>query len=1093
VKLKILYKREKMNTKPIKLQMKYLIIIGILIGTLTSSLIAESISVTGTINAIVGDKYNPITKKMVATQIDYYIKTKDDKFYSLDINETSGVLLEKYINEKVNVEIDSDTKLYKKDGFSKKYKLLNIALSKNKTLNKKPPKNRYKKPWINLLCKFADRPRENITPKEIQKIFSNKYGYLEHYWRETTYGHIDINGTQTIDHWVTLVHNHDYYMNKDLVLAQRLENMHKDCVDASSSLYDKTLYAGYNMFFNDQVDGDIAYGQIGAFYTWIPNIHRSNLGLIAHEMGHGFGLRHSTTKDSGGDDYVSVWDVMSNFHNGDKIDIYSEIPQHTIAYNKQKLGAINSKYIFNYNQSDDSVTTDIHINRLETLPENNNSYLIAHIFSADKSKHYTIEVRDNTLQEYDKCLPDKGVIIHEIIDNRHRAYVIKKDYNGNGSNEGKHWVSGETFLDTNNNIQIDVLKEVGTGYNVHIHPTIDILPPSDLQLNIVAKNSIDIIWKDNSNNEDGFNIYYDDKLVATLDTNTTKYTYTDDSPFSGDIHTIKVKAYNSSVESYPLIKIFSSNVAFITSPKNADKVLNNHSVTINWDNNNINNISLTIAYRLNGKETIFTKISNPEGKNYTYTTPEEFDEIIFSLASYDTDNKQIDTSIVHLYSYSTIPNKPTDFNTTLVTVNKTNLSWKDNSDNESGFKIYNIENELVKTVDVNITSTTLDNLTRNTTYIFKIKAYNLRGESNASLVKFTTLDTNNSFPNKPTNFKEINVTQTTATLTWDQNSDDIDGYKIYYEGHLLPITLDKNSTSYTLSNLVENREYTYSLRAYNNAGESNVTEVTFKTLDINISKSIIMSPKNGDTVKAGDSLTVTWKNSGAQKVFLYIPGIYFGFVEDTSKTLKIPVKKKGKLFITLFSEINNKWEYDRITIKVKRDVLTLPAPTNLVASNITKHSVKLTWNDNAKNETGYKIKCRRVRRIELPENSESYTVRRLKANTQYRCKVRAFNGKVKSKPAIISFKTVDNTTSKSTIISPKNGDIVKAGEMLTITWKNRGGKKVYLSVPSIYSGFVKGTSKILKVPAKKKGKVFVTLYSKINHKWKSDKVMITIE
>jgi len=906
-------KREIMNIKLIKLQMKYLMLIGIFIGTLTSSLIANSISVTGRLNLIIGDKYNPITKKLVATQHDYYIKTKDDEFYSLDINETSGVLLEKYINKKVNVEIDSDTKLYKKDGSAKKYKLLNITLIENRILDKKTSPNNLKKPWINLLCKFADRPIENLTSAEIHKMFSNKYGYLEHYWRETTYGHIDINGTQTIDHWVTLPHDHSYYINNTRPIGEALDFLDKDCVAAAASLYDKDLYLGHNMFFNGSLGG-ASRGRLNKYITWIAPGHLSSLGVVAHEMGHGFGLSHSTVKGAHGE-YQSVWDVMSNAHIGDKIDIYREIPQHTIAYHKQRLGAIENQYIFNYNQSDDSITTDIHINRLETLPENNNSYLIAHIYSADKSKHYTIEVRDNTLQEYDASLPAKGVIIHEIIDNRKRAYVIREDISGNGSYGGRYWVSGESFIDRDNHLQIEVLEVSGTGYNMRIHPTIDILPPSDLELNMVAKNSVNIQWKDTSNNEDGFKIYYDDKLIATLDTNTTKYTYTEDSPFAGDKHTIKVKAYNDSADSYPLVTTFSAKAAFITSPKNTTNVLAKESITVNWNNNITNSRKLTIASYLNGKETLITKVNNIEGESYTFITPEKFDKIIIFLVSFDSNDKLIGTSKVNLYSYFTIPNKPTNFEVNNTTSNSAELNWSDNSNNESGFKIYNFK-ELIQTVDANTTSITLNNLIKNTTYSLKIKAYNPRGESDASFLKFTTPDMDIMLPNTPTNFKENNVTQTTAIVTWDANRDDIDGYKIYRKGDLLPIILDKNSTSYMLSNLLENREYTYSLRAYNRAGESNATEVTFKTLDINISKSIIVSPKNGDTVKAGEPLTITWKNNGAKKVYLFVPRIYSGFVKGTSITLKIPIKKKGKISMTLYSKIKHKWKSDKVTISV---------------------------------------------------------------------------------------------------------------------------------------------------------------------------------
>jgi len=78
-------------------------------------------------------------------------------------------------------------------------------------------------------------------------------------------------------------------------------------------------YKGINMMFNDSL-GCCAYG--GGRYatldgltqmwdtTWEPPWGYQNVAVIAHEMGHAFGLPHSS--GAYGATYDNEWDVMSD-------------------------------------------------------------------------------------------------------------------------------------------------------------------------------------------------------------------------------------------------------------------------------------------------------------------------------------------------------------------------------------------------------------------------------------------------------------------------------------------------------------------------------------------------------------------------------------------------------------------------------------------------------------------------------------------------------------------------------------------------------------------------------------------------------------
>jgi hypothetical protein len=76
-----------------------------------------------------------------------------------------------------------------------------------------------------------------------------------------------------------------------------------------------------------------------------------------------------------------------------------------------------------------------------------------------------------------------------------------------------------------------------------------------------------------------------------------------------------------------------------------------------------------------------------------------------------------------LSGYGNPPKAPSDLNFSNVTKNSVTLKWQDNSDDESGFKIFR-DGRVVAIVEANTTQYTDSNLQPNRKYIYKIKATN---------------------------------------------------------------------------------------------------------------------------------------------------------------------------------------------------------------------------------------------------------------------------------------------------------------------------------------------------------------------------------
>lgn len=129
------------------------------------------------------------------------------------------------------------------------------------------------------------------------------------------------------------------------------------------------------------------------------------------------------------------------------------------------------------------------------------------------------------------------------------------------------------------------------------------------------------------------------------------------------------------------------------------------------------------------------------------------------------------------------PSEPTTLTATITGPTQVNLTWKDNSTNETGFiierKISSGSFQEIARVGANVTNFTDQNLTSNTTYIYRILAYNKAGNSlrysnEASITTIPDLLTNllayypfNGNANDESG-NANNVTISGATLTTDR-------------------------------------------------------------------------------------------------------------------------------------------------------------------------------------------------------------------------------------------------------------------------------------------------------------------------------------
>ena len=182
------------------------------------------------------------------------------------------------------------------------------------------------------------------------------------------------------------------------------------------------------------------------------------------------------------------------------------------------------------------------------------------------------------------------------------------------------------------------------------------------------------------------------------------------------------------------------------------------------------------------------------------------------------------------YTHVLPPVAPSGLSAGAVSSSEINISWTDNSNNETGFRIERKTGSggtygQIATVGQNTTAFPDTGLSSGTTYYYRVVAYNDSGDSPYSNEAFATTAVIIVPPIAPSGLTANVVSSSQINLSWVDNSDNENGFKVERktgaEGTYSQVAdVGADVTSLPDSGLSPDTTYYYRVWSYNTAGDS---------------------------------------------------------------------------------------------------------------------------------------------------------------------------------------------------------------------------------------------------------------------------------
>jgi titin len=545
--------------------------------------------------------------------------------------------------------------------------------------------------------------------------------------------------------------------------------------------------------------------------------------------------------------------------------------------------------------------------------------------------------------------------------------------------------------------------------------------PADLVATAIDHQRIDLTWTDNSSDETGFRIERKLEpdgsfaLITTVGANVTKY-YNSNLE-GGTTYTYRIRAFNAVGDS-PYSNEATATTETATLPAvPADLVataIDHQRVDLTWTDNSSDETGFRIERKqeLSGTFALIATVGANVTKYYN-TGLEDGTTYTYRVQSFNpVGDSEYSNEASAATPLATTPSAPSSLLATAVSGDRIDLTWTDNSSDETGFRIERKHEPLgsfalIATVGANVTKYYNTGLEPGTTYTYRIRAYNAVGDSENSneATAMTGLP-----PMPPGDLAATAIDHQRIDLTWTDNSGDETGFRIERKlepdgSFALITTVGANVTKYYNTGLQAGTTYTYRVRSFNAGGNSPASNEATATTDA----AVLPAAPSDLNASAADHqrIDLTWTDNSSDETGFRIerklePDGSFALITTVGANVTKYYNsnlESGTTYtyrIRAFNAVGNSPYSNEATATT--DAAVLPAaPDNLAATAVGQNRIDLTWTDHADDETGFRIERKRE-----PDGSFALittvgaNVTRLydtglQAGTGYTYRLRAFN------------------------------------------------------------------------------------------------------
>ncbi|MBI5739256.1 MAG: DUF2341 domain-containing protein [Nitrospirae bacterium] len=362
----------------------------------------------------------------------------------------------------------------------------------------------------------------------------------------------------------------------------------------------------------------------------------------------------------------------------------------------------------------------------------------------------------------------------------------------------------------------------------------------------ISEVQINLSWSDNTTDETGFKV---DRCagagctnfiqIASLAAGVTTYNNAGLSPAT--TYNYRVRAYKTATCSWEEVSSVSSAATTITPPSGlAASAINTTQINLAWTDNTVSETGFRIE-RCSGADCgDFAEIATAGANAVAYQ-----DSSVCNSTSYSYRVRAYKTSPSWYSDYGSTAAEatatspaPGSFTATAVTDNQTDLSWTDNTTDETGFRIERCagagcgDYAEITTVDSNLTAYSDTTVAPETTYCYRVRAYKTAACGWDTGYGNEYCDV--TFAGHPTGLTATTLNSMIIRLDWIDNANNEDGYEIevqIWNGKFVKIaTVGQDVVTYTDTMSIEpEKTYTYRVRTFkgqDRSSYSNEAQVT---------------------------------------------------------------------------------------------------------------------------------------------------------------------------------------------------------------------------------------------------------------------------